>query len=276
MARCREKHKKDMRYDYEWLMECQLMRIKSPKLYEHLRRSGLMPLPSTKRLRELTAAMSPEFGFNTFGMDSIKKKLAGLPLYKRFVCLTWDEVSISAECKFNKLKLQFDGLMKNYLDLFFDEENDDDGTKRKEAAEKSGSTEVTHALVLMVRSLLPSGKEEWKQPIAVFPAKSAVKGKDLPRIFLKACTALEEVGARVIAFTSDGSQTNVAMWNHFGVFGHSNGLGGKRKKTFKNKIPHPTQDETPIHFLRDAPHEMKCLRNHLLKHGDVLVTTHNF
>lgn len=230
-----------------------------------------MPLPSVKRLRELTAAMSPEFGFNSFGMESIKRKLAGLPLHHRFVCLTWDEVAISAECKFNKSTLQFDGLMRNYVDLFNDDENDPDGSKRREAAEKWGGAMATHALVLMVRSLLPSGKEEWKQPIAVFPAKSAVKGKDLPRIFLKACTALEEVGARVIAFTSDGSQTNVTMWNHFGVFGHSNGLNGKRKKTFCNKIAHPTQDETPIHFLRDAPHEMKCLRNHLLTHRNVQV-----
>lgn len=268
MARCKDKHKRDMRYDSDWLLECQLMRIKSPRLYVHLRERGLMPLPSLQTLRNLTAAMSPSFGFNTFGLQMIKKRLQDLPVEERFVCYSFDEMGIAPECEFNKSTLQFDGLMTNYKHLFNDEADKNNNDSSKDCSANIDKTLADHALVLMVRNLMGP---KWELPIAVFPAKNAVKGSDLPKLFTKAMIALEDIGARVIACVCDGSQTNVTFWNQLGVFGRSNDLKGKRKKVFCNKVRHPSQDETPIWFLRDAPHLMKCIRNHILNHRNVQV-----
>lgn len=251
------------------------MRIKSPKLYIHLKKRGLMPLPSLKTLRTLSGAMSPTFGFNVFGLESIKKRLEGLPPHEQFVVYSFDEMSISPECKMNRQTLKFDGLMSNYKHLFTDEtlldptdpnSREEDG--RSGPKEKVDRTLADHALVLMVRNVIGP---KWEQPIAVFPSKNAVKGRDLPLIFNKAMIALENASARVIACVCDGSQTNVTFWNTLGVFGRSNGLNGKRKKVFCNKVRHPAQDETPIYFLRDAPHLMKCIRNNLLQHRNAQV-----
>lgn len=44
---------KGMRYDAEWLMECLLMRIKSPRAYKHLRANMLLPLPCPDTIRRL-------------------------------------------------------------------------------------------------------------------------------------------------------------------------------------------------------------------------------
>jgi hypothetical protein len=64
--RCKDKYNKDMRYDIEWLLECLLIRVKSPATYEHLRVNKILPLSSKDTLRKMISSMSPEFGFNDF------------------------------------------------------------------------------------------------------------------------------------------------------------------------------------------------------------------
>ena len=54
------------RYDAEFMLECVLLRIKSPSTYKHLRKSGLLPLPSRTSLHNLIGGMSVHFGFNEF------------------------------------------------------------------------------------------------------------------------------------------------------------------------------------------------------------------
>lgn len=65
------------------------------------------------------------------------------------------------------------------------------------------------------------------QTIGVFPAKGAVKGKDLLKIVMKALILLEEVGSRVLSPVCDGAQTNVTVWNQFKVTGKTGEVANK-------------------------------------------------
>nr|CAH0112698.1 unnamed protein product [Daphnia galeata] len=58
MAKARVKNKKSMRYEANWLLECLNLRIKSCKVYDHLFRSGILPLPHPNTLCSLLGEMS--------------------------------------------------------------------------------------------------------------------------------------------------------------------------------------------------------------------------
>jgi hypothetical protein len=58
MAKARVKNKKSMRYEANWLLECLTLRIKSSKVYDHLFRSGILPLPHPNTLCSLLGEMS--------------------------------------------------------------------------------------------------------------------------------------------------------------------------------------------------------------------------
>ncbi len=70
---------KGMGYDAEWLMECLLMKIKSPRAYKHLRTNNLLPLPCPDTIRRLLSSMPCNFDFNE-ALHSIKRQLQDLHL----------------------------------------------------------------------------------------------------------------------------------------------------------------------------------------------------
>ena len=67
-----------MRYTKEWVYECMLLRIKSPKLYRSIRRDKdrLLPLPSIQTLQRYMEQLRPIYGFqeNVFSMLGEKAK----------------------------------------------------------------------------------------------------------------------------------------------------------------------------------------------------------
>lgn len=94
-----------MRYEIEWLLECLLIRVKSPETYEHLRVNKILCLPSKDTLRKMRSRKSPEFGFNDFALQSIKRNLKNKSLTERYGSLMWDEMSITQDLHFDKKKL---------------------------------------------------------------------------------------------------------------------------------------------------------------------------
>ena len=241
-----------MRYDADWLLESLLLSIKSPKAYAHLRKENILPLPSPSVLRKMISAVSGSFGFNHFAIKELADYMRNRPLNERYCSLMWDEITISSEITFNKNTFQFEGFVDhNWGDTEFNPEDN--------RAEPQDDRLADHALVLIVRPYMINKI----QTIGVFPAKGAVKGKDLFRIIMKALILLEEVGARVLSLVCDGAQTNVTVWNQFKVTGKTGEV--------VNKFAHPTQDETPVYCLRDVPHLLKSLRNHLFNHKNVQV-----
>ncbi len=235
---------KGMRYDAEWLMECLLMRIKSPKAYNHLRTHSLLPLPCNNTIRKLLSSFPCSFGFNDEALLSIKNTLDGLGLDLRRGSLVWDEMSVTKSIKFDPQKMHFEG----FID-YGDEELMDEHSEMKDQL-------ADHCLVFIFRPY----RSSWVQPIGVFATKGAAPGSIISRLLSKAIVALEAVGARVTNVTCDGAQTNKTVWAEYGI-------SGARKKDGKIdcSIDHPTAKEEgeKIWFFQDVPHLFKCVRNHI-------------
>ena len=223
-----------MRYKANWLLECLTLRIKSSKVYDHLFRSGILPLPHPNTLRSLLGGMSSEFGFNKQALEAIKKILRGKSQAQRLGILCFDELSIKEDLTFNTSTFQFEG----FVNL---------GSSIDEATRKLAN----HGLVFMFRPLLDS----WVQPIAVFASCNAASGEDLNRLLLKAIVLLETYGARVLSVVCDGAQSNKSLWKTLGVSVKNDGI--------VNQIPHPTVPDAKIYFVLDPPHAFKCVRNQI-------------
>lgn len=67
---------KGIRYTNNWVYECILMKIKSPALYQKIRREQILPLPSLVTLQRYIEMLEPAYGFqkSTFGMLKEKSK----------------------------------------------------------------------------------------------------------------------------------------------------------------------------------------------------------
>ena len=233
---------KGMRYDAEWLMECLLMRIESPRAYKHLRTNMLLPLPCPDTIRRLISSMRCTFGFNEEALESIQRTLSSLDLDMRRGSLVWDEMSITKSLKFDPQKLQFEG----FVDYGLDDINEDPKAASDQLAD--------HCLVFIFRPY----RSSWVQPIAVFATKGAAPGHIISRLLLMAIVALEIFGARVSSVTCDGAQTNKTAWADCGISGTPAENGQN-----SCSMEHPTAKEQNerIWFMQDVPHLYKCVRN---------------
>jgi hypothetical protein len=179
---------KSMRYDAEWLTECLLLRIKSPRAYKHLRVNNLLPLPCPTTIRRLISSTPCTFGFNEESLESIKRTMSSLDLDLRRGSLVWDKMSISKSLNIDAQKLRFEG-------------SADYGLEKINVDPKAATDQLAnHCLVFIFRPYHAS----WVQPIAIFATKGAASGHIISRLLLKAIVALETFGARVTSVTCDG------------------------------------------------------------------------
>ncbi|KZS06447.1 Uncharacterized protein APZ42_030095 [Daphnia magna] len=133
-----------IRYDTEWIFNCLLLRIKSPKAYDHLRgdgKNGMQPLPSRNTINSLIREIPGTYGLNDFSIESIGRNMSGKPENLRRGSLVWDKMSVKKSLQFNKQRMKFDGLV-DYRDINI-----------KHKSEKLAD----HALVLMFRPY----REKW-------------------------------------------------------------------------------------------------------------------
>lgn len=93
-AACR-KSKKRMKYGKEWLLECILMRMRSPKLYEHLRRQEILTLPGRTCLNKAAQHFKSGFGFNPNVFTALKEKVKELDGFNRHGVVVFDEIKLS-------------------------------------------------------------------------------------------------------------------------------------------------------------------------------------
>lgn len=107
-----------MRYNVDWLFQCLLLRIKSPKAYEHLRDRNILPLrqwPCQSTIQRLISGIPGKFGLNDFAIEAIGKNLKGKSKETRKGSIVWDEMTVKKAVKFNSQKMKFDGFV-NYGD----------------------------------------------------------------------------------------------------------------------------------------------------------------
>jgi hypothetical protein len=51
-----DRHRKTMRYDHSFLIQCVILRMKSYLAYVHTRKIGLLPLPTQSTMRRLLSS----------------------------------------------------------------------------------------------------------------------------------------------------------------------------------------------------------------------------
>lgn len=228
-----------MHYEKEWLLECIIMRMKSPRLYEHMRLNKIMVLPSRTCLQKSLKAYRGGFGFNKRMLPVLKEKVKELDSFSRHGNLLFDELKLS-----ENLQVRSDGIIEGYVDY------------GENTIEESKSTICDHGLVLLFQPFIG----DWVQIIGTFATHSNVKGNMLAKLLVDAIIYIEEAGLLVDAVTGDAASWNRAMWREFGV-------GVSKTGSITCKVNHPCDDTRSLHFISDFPHLLKCLRNAFLKSG---------
>ncbi|KAK4007494.1 hypothetical protein OUZ56_012649 [Daphnia magna] len=177
--------KKGIRYQANWLFECMILRIKSPKAYDHLR-EVLLPLPHPDTLRRLIRGIPGAFGMNQFAIDSTGKNLHNMLRCFRRGSLVRDEMSVKKAVKFIRHKMNFDGFPDYEDDVYVPL-----GQCKKLA---------DHALVLMFRPY----RAKWVQPIGVYATSGPACSMTLQMLGEIAISALQTVSAIVSNVTCNG------------------------------------------------------------------------
>lgn len=86
---------KGMPYDDNWIIECVMMRMRSPKLYEHLRRESIFVLPGRSCLQKYLQRFKGGFGLNQNIFSALKEKTKGMDTFSRHGGLLIDEIKLS-------------------------------------------------------------------------------------------------------------------------------------------------------------------------------------
>lgn len=245
LAAAKRKSTKGMKYDSEWVLECAVMCMKSPRLYEHIRKHKIMVIPSRTCLRRYLKKFRSGFGLSSKVFAAVKEKTKSMDPFQCHGGLLIDEMKLS-----ENLSLASDGSIEGFVDL------------GKFTPEAERSLTCDHGLVVMFQPF--SGK--WHQIIGVFASHSNVKAETLAKIILECVIVCENAGLHVDFVTCDGASSNRAMWRSFGV------VGTKEKTVCRRK--HPSDPERFLYFVSDFPHLAKCVRNSFVRTGFELPEGH--
>ncbi|XP_045023251.1 uncharacterized protein LOC123467367, partial [Daphnia magna] len=173
----------------------------------------------------------------------------------------------SLKKKIKQLEEKFDALDHSKVEMLIKDDVQLTDSKAKCLNKKSMRYDadwLLDCLILRLKSKAAPYMASWIQPFAVFASKNSTSGEDLYRLVLKALVLLEEHGAIVKSIVCDGAATNKKMWSLAGVYGHTD----DHKAILNNVMLHPTNQEK-IYVMGDAPHLIKCIRNHILNTTNV-------
>ncbi|KAH9365522.1 hypothetical protein HPB48_010478 [Haemaphysalis longicornis] len=214
-----------MRYQPGWLLECIIMRMKSPRLYEHVQREKILVLPSRTYLRKYMRQYESSFGFNGTVLSGIAKKTQKITEFGRHGGIILDEMKLDENFAVAAGRGKIDG----FVDL---------GPFTTEA-DKSQTCD--RGLVIMFQPLSGS----WHQILGVFASKGNVKAPLLSKIVMEAVLLAENAGLKVDNVTCDGASWNLAMWQKFGI--------SATAKAIKPSVPHRCEDDRRIFFSNRFP-----------------------
>ncbi|XP_018313647.1 uncharacterized protein [Mycetomoellerius zeteki] len=194
-AKANGKH--GVRYTTDWIYEYLLLRIKSKKVYNHLRRHNLMALPSADTLNNYMKTIKGCYGFQESTFRLLKEKMLKMELSDVRGALLLDEMKLSKAVAFNPSNLKVNG----FTNLGQFTENN----KKKKRGD--------HALVFMFQPF----KGKWVQALGCFLSLGSASGTILNKLVTECIILVENTGFKIDVVSSDGASWNRNMWNKFGV-----------------------------------------------------------
>ncbi|KAM7304383.1 hypothetical protein ISCGN_014283 [Ixodes scapularis] len=231
----KRKDTRGMRYDKQWILECVLLKMRSPKLYRYMRRQGILTLPSETTIRKYTAQYKGSYGFNEKMLRVLKQKTAKLDEFHRHGGLIIDEMKLSEH-----LSVTTGAEIEGFVNL------------GPYTPDEQKTLPCNHGLVVMFVPLVGA----WTQVLGAFGSNENVKGDLLAKIVLEATVLAEKAGLFVDYVTCDAASWNRKMWRMFNV--------RASLKEVICKIQHPVDSSRFLHFFSDFPHLVKNVRNRLL------------
>ncbi|KAK3924293.1 Transposable element P transposase [Frankliniella fusca] len=90
------------RYDLEWVFHCLLMRIKSPKLYDHIRKREILPLPDRTSIYRYMQKVRPVSGYQKTVFEVLSSKTANWSKLQRHGVLLLDEMILQPGTEFDR------------------------------------------------------------------------------------------------------------------------------------------------------------------------------
>ncbi|XP_077527944.1 uncharacterized protein LOC144139488 isoform X1 [Haemaphysalis longicornis] len=180
----RRKSHKGMRYDDEWILECMLMRMRSPKLYKHLRREAIMVLPERTCLQKYLQRFKGGFGLSANIFNALHEKTKTMDFYSRHGGLLIDEIKLSEH-----LTVKSAGDIEGFVDL-----GDHTPADQKNVL-------ADHGMIMLLQPFIGN----WTQILGVFASKGNVKAPTLARIILETTVLAEKAGLFVDSITCDGA-----------------------------------------------------------------------
>lgn len=202
-----------------------------PRTYSFL--SSVFVLPAKRTLQTFLEQFQFQPGFNMNLVVMLLERFRNLGHEDRFVSLLWDGTSM-------KHHLSFDSrhdLIVGYEDL-------GEGHRTRKVA--------TEFLVFMIVSINPD-KKRWKQPIGYINCSKSIDAKFLASQILFYLKLLICIGLRPVATVCDQHPTNV-----------------KAVKMLQESDSNPVvkmSEGICVALTFDTPHQLKCLRNLLLKNN---------
>lgn len=147
--------------------------MKSPRLYEHLRKNKILALPSKSTLKRYVSIYRTLFGFNEKILKKLKVKTAELDISKRHGGLLIDELKLS-----ENLSVRSTGAIEGFVDLGpFTTQNEK-------------STPSDHGMVV----LFVPFQGKWSQVIGCFATNSNMKADILAKVIIEATILAEKSG----------------------------------------------------------------------------------
>ena len=170
---------------------CLCLAAKSPSCYEELQNSGVLVLPSQRRLKDYSNAIKLKRGFQKEIIEVLKSETSGYFDVQRYIVLLFDEMKVMSNLVLDKMT----GELIGFTDL---------GDPELNFALGKADTIASHALAFLARGMCT----ELKLGLAHFATNGITAAQLMPLFWEAVCILENSCNLWVVAAISDGAYPN--------------------------------------------------------------------